>query len=453
MKNLINKLTFEVDCPSENEAFGIQHGLTQILQTELEAGIDSICSKHTQEVETVRIDKLELDLGQFNTFTFDRHILDTFLTKFEEALLTELAELPDLNTENSQSYSPLDTLLYFLETGQKPWWETNQLPDLNASFIRYLRDDKGALISFLKNQLNNDSLWRRISLQFNAVTHEKLIAKTPNLKTAAGLIIRYIEEILEVVGLKMHRHKKGAVNRLVIANRTIFINEIAIPNQSLGLFRVHIQELLENVNPDEMIAIEKIAEALIKGKIEVQDVDRNTQRPKDKIPSEDNKKFLSSHGGAVILAQFLKPLFKNLGFFMDGEWIDEESQFKAIHLISYLCTGEESAMEFDLNIEKLLCGLPLNAPLPRNAHLTADEMREADLLLESIIEHWGVLKNTSINGLRKAFLLRECIITDNNSNWQINMERKTADVLLDKLPWGFAVIIVPWNDYQIYVEW
>ncbi|MCR1024517.1 contractile injection system tape measure protein [Cellulophaga baltica] len=453
MKNLINKLTFEVDCPSENEAFGIQHDLTQILQTELEAGIDSICSKHTQEVETVHIDKLELDLGQFNTYTFDRHILDTFLTKFEEALLTELAELPDLNTENSQSYSPLDTLIYFLETGQKPWWGTNQILDLNASFIRYLREDKGALITFLQHQLNNDSLWQRISLQFNIVSHEKLIARTPNLKLAASLIIRYAEEISEVVGINMHPQKKDAVNRLVIANRTILINEVAISKQSLALFRAHIQQLLENVNPDEMLAIEQIAEALIKGKIEVLEVDSNTKRLKDKIRSEDNQKFLSNHGGAVILAQFLKPLFKNLGFFIDGEWIDEERQFKAMHLINYLCTGKESAMEFDLNIEKLLCGLPLNAPLPQNAHLTADEMREADLLLESIIEHWGVLKNTSINGLRKAFLLRECIITDNNTDWQINMERKTADVLLDKLPWGFSVIILPWNDYQIYVEW
>lgn len=453
MKNLINKLTFEIDCPSENEAFGIQHGLTQILQTELEAGIDSICSKHTQEVEAVRIDRLELDLGQFNTLTFDRHIVDTFLSKFEEALLTELADLPAINKEHSQSYSQLDTLLYFLKTGQKPWWETNQLPDLNASFIRFLREDKGALITFLKNQLNNDSLWRRISLQFNAVTHKKLIAKTPNLKLAAGIILRYVEEILEVVGLKMSPQKKDAVNRLVITNHNIFTNEIAIPKQSLGLFRAHIQQLLENVNPDDRVAIEQIAVALIKGEIEVHDIDKNTKRPQDKIPSEDNQKFLSDHGGAVVLAQFLKPLFKNLGFFMNGEWIDEACQFKAMHLINYLCTGEESAMEFDLNIEKLLCGLPLNAPLPQNAHLTADEMREADLLLESIIEHWGVLKNTSINGLRKAFLLRKCIIIDNNTDWQINMERKTADVLLDKLPWGFSVIILPWNDYQIYVEW
>ncbi|MGB5818631.1 MAG: contractile injection system tape measure protein [Saonia sp.] len=453
MKNLINKLTFEVDCPTEDQALGLRYSLAQVLQTELEAGIDKICSKHTQETEAVRIDKLELDLGQFNSYTLDRHLVDTFLNKFEEALLTELADIPVLDRKNSQSHSELDTLIYFLETGQKAWWESHKFPDFNESFMGYLGEDKGTLITFLKNQVNNDHLWCRISMQFNAAVHKKLVAKTPNLKLAADLIIRYAKEILAVFGLKMRQQKIDAINRLVIANNYNFVDESDIPKQSLRLFRAHIQQLLKNVDPGDKVVIEQIAESLIKGKIEVQDIPKDTERPEVKIANGNHQKFLSNHGGAVILAQFLKPLFKNLGFFIDGEWIDEESRFKAVHLIGYLCTGEVSAMEYDLNIEKLLCGLPLNAPIPLNAHLTADEIREADLLLESIIEHWDVLKNTSANGLRKVFLLRECIITNNDTHWQINMERKTADVLLDKLPWSFSVIILPWNDYQIYVEW
>jgi len=92
-------------------------------------------------------------------------------------------------------------------------------------------------------------------------------------------------------------------------------------------------------------------------------------------------------------------------------------------------------------------------PIDSEIVLTQKEMDEADLLLQSVIEHWKALKNTSITGLRESFLKRDGIITPKENGWLLQIERKTLDVLLDKIPWGFSTISLPWNRYIIFTEW
>ena len=80
-------------------------------------------------------------------------------------------------------------------------------------------------------------------------------------------------------------------------------------------------------------------------------------------------------------------------------------------------------------------------------------MDQAHELLASVIEHWQALKNTSVDGLRGAFLRRDGLITRKNDDWLLQVERKTLDVLLDSIPWGYSTITLPWNGYLIHVEW
>ena len=200
MKHLINQLTFEINCPSENDALGLRHNFAQTLQLQMEACIDTICSKYTPQKEAVRIDRLEVDLGQFSPNNFDRRIIDVFLEKFECALLKKLAEKPFLEREDASNYSHFEALIHFLETGQRIWWESNEQSDFNQWFIAYLDKDQNLLIHFLKNSSTNDRLWKRIALQFDAVAHQKLVDKVANLKFAVNWMVRYLAEVLNVLG-------------------------------------------------------------------------------------------------------------------------------------------------------------------------------------------------------------------------------------------------------------
>jgi hypothetical protein len=121
--------------------------------------------------------------------------------------------------------------------------------------------------------------------------------------------------------------------------------------------------------------------------------------------------------------------------------------------LKYLSVGTKQYYEYQLVLEKLICGIPLNQPLETIPVLEQKEMDEAESLLQSAIEHWKKLGNTSVNGLRESFLKRDGIISPKENNWLMRVERKTLDVLVDSIPWGFSTVSLPWNRYIIFTEW
>jgi hypothetical protein len=125
--------------------------------------------------------------------------------------------------------------------------------------------------------------------------------------------------------------------------------------------------------------------------------------------------------------------------------------------LHYLATGEEQAEEPALVLPKLLCGLDLDLeePIPQKLSLTPTEKQESEVLLQAIIQNWSALKNTSADGLRSGFLQRDGLLFEGNefTPWKITIERKGQDLLLDRLPWSYTVIKLPWMSGMINVEW
>ena len=74
-------------------------------------------------------------------------------------------------------------------------------------------------------------------------------------------------------------------------------------------------------------------------------------------------------------------------------------------------------------------------------------------MLEAVIEQWPVLKNTSIAGLREAFLQRNGKLFSKNDKLHLQVEASTLDVLLDQLPWNLSMIKLPWMKGLLRVDW
>jgi len=145
------------------------------------------------------------------------------------------------------------------------------------------------------------------------------------------------------------------------------------------------------------------------------------------------------------LGAFLNSFFTNLDLLDGAYWKSKEAQYRAVHLLKFLSSGEQQNPEFNLTLEKIICGLSPEESLPVDIILTADETNEAQSLLESVIEHWKVLKNTSVNGLRESFLKRDGLLKKIEMDWLLQVERKTLDVLIDTIPWGFSTLRFPWT--------
>jgi hypothetical protein len=70
-----------------------------------------------------------------------------------------------------------------------------------------------------------------------------------------------------------------------------------------------------------------------------------------------------------------------------------------------------SAPEYQLLLNKVLCGIAPSWPVPQQVPLPDGAETIIDGLLTAIIAHWKVLGNTSISGLQATFIQREGLLT------------------------------------------
>ena len=61
-------------------------------------------------------------------------------------------------------------------------------------------------------------------------------------------------------------------------------------------------------------------------------------------------------------------------------------------------------------------------------------------LLAAVIGHWPVVGAISPDQLRGGFILREGWLRKGAQDWTLRVERKTYDVVLERLPWSIAVL-------------
>jgi hypothetical protein len=146
-------------------------------------------------------------------------------------------------------------------------------------------------------------------------------------------------------------------------------------------------------------------------------------------------------------------LFKRLEWLRNNEFITDEIHVKAVFILHYLATGETVAAEHELLICKLLCGYPLDEPLPAEIIFTEAELQEATDMLTALIQQWDKLKNTSVAGLREGFLQRPGKLFIKNDSPYVQVESHAIDVLLDYLPWNLSMIKLPWLKEILRVEW
>jgi hypothetical protein len=164
-----------------------------------------------------------------------------------------------------------------------------------------------------------------------------------------------------------------------------------------------------------------------------------------------------TNAGLVLLSHYLPPLFDKLGLIRENRLTDDAAVARAIAATHTLVAGATPLVEADLTLNKLLCGvspdfLPdfsCNADVVFNT----EEQTLIDGLLQAVIAHWRALGSTSVAGLRESFLQREGCLSRKDDDWRLLVETRSYDMLLDRLPWGFATIKYSWMPGAIRVDW
>jgi len=159
------------------------------------------------------------------------------------------------------------------------------------------------------------------------------------------------------------------------------------------------------------------------------------------------------NAGMVLMAPYLPRLFAMLGLVADGVFVDLDAAERAVHLLQFAVSGAGSTPEYALPLNKLLCGLPLDAPVAAGIDLTVDERETVEGLLEAMIAAWSALGRTSVEGLRQSFLMRGGELSLGAQGWELAVAHGPFDMLMDRLPWSFSIVRFGWMPAPLHVSW
>ncbi|MCP4438484.1 MAG: hypothetical protein GY810_06025 [Aureispira sp.] len=159
------------------------------------------------------------------------------------------------------------------------------------------------------------------------------------------------------------------------------------------------------------------------------------------------------NAGLVVISPYITRLYDVLGYTKDSKFVDDEAQFRAIHLLQYVATGQIQTPENELVLNKILCNYPIAAPIPLTMDFSEKELGVANGLLIGVTKNWAAVANMSPNGLRGSFIVRDATLEEATDRWNMKVTRQVFDILLKSIPWGYTFVKLPWMEKFVSVDW
>jgi hypothetical protein len=249
-------------------------------------------------------------------------------------------------------------------------------------------------------------------LDINFVTAEKLVFILQNeLKTAPDNVATIVSKLIELINQQKFTEKQNKIEHIITTTgeplTELFTNAATEPNA---------------VKPNNKKSIEDVY-------------------------------ITCSNTGLVLLFPYLKSFFENNLLLENSEFKNEAAKRIAIQALYFLATGKDAGDEEEYIIPKLLCGVDPNEYVELDEALSDSIKDEAEELLQSVIDHWKILQNTSTDGLREAFLQRNGKLIKRGNQYTLQVAESGVDILLNNIPWGFRNYKLPWMPFTIITEW
>jgi hypothetical protein len=470
----IRRQVVELTVASEAAGRRLQAEAGRIARRDMVRVIDRCCSEASRPGRLHRIERLEVDLGRIEGGDLEREILERLATRLP-AILAEPIRRQD---RDGRVASPeLEILATFARTGSLPWWADATAPRPLGEAVAILqRDDATALAALVRQLARQRDALLRLVLHLD---DGELAALADLLAPRAGA--RDLAELLGgAAGVEPARLRRavwlgvlqtaalrrpGDDDRLGFRGEAIsrVAREAGLSNRSALAALV---AAVESVPRDrEVPAVAEIARQLAAGgeasrEAVPEAADLPERRTSDEAPGEpvdltfaDSDGAYVEHSGLVLLWPFLASCFERLELTAEKRFRDAAAAQRAVALLHVLATGETAAPEYLLTLEKVLCGLAPDAVLEQMTEPAEDEVEEYERLLAAVIDHAPELGLRSAAGLRGSFLLRPGVLAPAGDAWLLRVERRTYDLVLDRLSWTRNWVRLPWMPAPMKVEW
>ncbi|WP_143727900.1 contractile injection system tape measure protein [Moorena bouillonii] len=298
---------------------------------------------------------------------------------------------------------------------------------------------------------------------------KNIVAKIEHLVRQGKRFKSQLPEILDRIQIPSQEtqliKEREQLEHLLMELQHLDFNSQILPQhkQQINQLKTEIEILLNEINnpaqvqrsSDLITRFKQLQKSIQTLKLNIQqELKSNQTRFPDTVNTfSDSDEIYIYNGGLILLWPFLTRFFVKIGLVQDKIFINTISAERAALLLQYLVDNSTEIPEHSLPLNKILCGIDLLEPIDTNLEITPQERAECENLLYAVIQNWSILKNTSIEGFRKAFLQRNGIVRVRDGSWLLQVERETYDILLDRIPWSIRVVKLPWMDNILYVEW
>lgn len=506
---IIRKQKFRIRTHDENTALRIRKEINDSIQYDFIHMLEKIMQEHSIPDFYFYIDKISVDLGAIHFQNFN----ETFMRLLQEKLSRELSVKTDeqITTAgaNKESYYYNETndtgermiedqafpfaeknratraLIYFLEYGIYPWWYHQSVAKSPAEI---LDEDTDTLTSLSlkiieQNKISKivaERMTRRLIHHLPAGKKDRLVKNILSLKNEpavsanANALLEHKEILKTLFDFSETEFQVSLV--LVLLNETIspgnlvsrfirkFWTEKETTIEKLDTIMAKADEDVRDFISEQITDLSKHKKNTDPGsnregkKAREMFEEKITKDPSrfdsEKTPALPEEGIYISNAGLVLIHPFLDSLFTELGFLdPKKQFYSENAALRATINLQYLQTGDNDYREWESALCKILCGLPVATVLPSDIVLTDSEKSECDEMLKVILEYWDALRSTDINVLRANFFNRDGKLMAREDHWLLHVERTGIDILLEKLPWGYSTIKLPWLQQIIHVEW
>ncbi len=439
MKNkslhIIQQQEVEIHFDNLDDAIGIQNRMADLFYEKLQPAMDNLFDELVGKNDFLKLDKLEIDCGILSDKNWEAEWVEHSIRKLRQ----ELISVQDKESAIYSDYSmqATESLLFFLENGYFPW--NNRMGSIAQMENEVLFDE--TLISRLKLLLRKSvHATERLSVQFSDQFREKVIREFTARKKKFLQSIMAFRENLTYYKIDDSMIEAGLFRSLADEDFEVsaaqFFSQLYLSTD-------------ENVKP----FVKKFLDQISLPGIQTSSPIELKEEAKQVSEIRREEPVYITNAGLVILHPFLPELFEHFKLIRNDIWTDKQAQHKAAIILQYLVSGEESFPEFDMPLNKVLCGIDLEDVVVQTEKISNEIKSECDRLLQKTIDHWRALKNTSVEALRETFLQRNGQIQQVDNGWLLRVEQKALDVLLSYLPWGMGIIKLPWMEDMLYVEW
>ncbi|MFL9833773.1 contractile injection system tape measure protein [Chryseobacterium terrae] len=486
--HIIEKIFVEITVNNKEKAFNIKDNINSFLSIdvfpEIEKYINSI--KHKLADQTLQIPRLELNLD-VKKISLNAELKDKIAQLFKEELaeITNTVEYSDQETESgSKAYlidnqeKAIQTFIYFLEKGNMPWWNSDKN---GTSFLEPTVFEKIISVENFKKKFFSIFFKQNVQERIiNQLSNEQiaqlclLVLKNKELKiNLENEIIQYFSKlnhaerqiIWQLVFKMLTQHLDKSISDLREYFLQLIVKTESISNVFSGIKNNYnlktVVKIFPFIKEDEVVEVIENNKERLENKFENVKISKEESLQSNEIiweissqNTEDlnqNDELYLKNAGLILIHPFLKPLFEHCDLLHPKTQQLTDPELCA-HLLHYIATGNTNAPEYDMIFEKFLCNIPMHQSINRHIKLSRKHKMQAKNVIESVQHNWNPMKKSSVALLQNEFFQRPGkLVTDND--FTLTIERKTQDILLEKLNWGISFVKLPWKDRFIFVNW